>query len=66
MIKKIIVELEDTELTFQEFSTVADFMASDLFKTETATPVAPVEPTPEVAPEVTPETPVSTDTQSNT
>lgn len=35
MIKTIIVHLNDAELTSQEFATLADFLASDLYKGET-------------------------------
>lgn len=35
MIKTIIVHLNDAELTSQEFASLADFVASDLYKGET-------------------------------
>lgn len=39
-IKKIIVELDDRELTFQEFNSVSEFQASEVYLSETNT-VAP-------------------------
>lgn len=48
MIKKIIVEMEDTEQTFHEFNSMAEFTASEIFQAPVAPPTEA--PTPETLP----------------
>ncbi len=53
-IKKIIVELNDHEATFQDFDSIEAFHDSDLYKAE----IAPAPEVPVDAPEVASEAPV--------
>lgn len=57
MIKKIIVEMDDAEVTFHEFNNLTSFQESDVYKQEVA-PTVEATPVVETAEPVVPEAPV--------